>query len=296
MRPLVVTLWFVSSADPLAVLNAEPGHDRGFGRKYLALLDPRITLTPIGDFPLNRSAHAGPHEFYIGGFDGLAVVQTVLDDVAKISDLPQRYLRGIAATDVFVTAEDPVSGFGAFAHWRAGVLKRAFSATPYKIVEDEGLPDPVEGDFWAGRRTPQDEAYLQSPEFDIDRGVRLPFAPIDMAQAVISSWLGFDPTAQAPDIPVSAFAVDGRKVKDIPPPPPRRARVNAVTPQQPDDVTDYDDYEVHDLVDDRNAPEIVTRGFSRLGRDTARLGVNAIHGVKTLSAKAWGLLQRRNRR
>ena len=56
----VATIWFVTAAQPLDVLVAEPGHDRGFGRKYLALLDPRLTVSPIGDFPLNRSAPAGP--------------------------------------------------------------------------------------------------------------------------------------------------------------------------------------------------------------------------------------------
>ena len=84
-RAGVATIWFVTAAEPLAVLTAEPDHDRGFGRKYLALLDPRLTVTPIGDFPLNRSAPAGAGEFYIGGFDGLAVVQTVLDDVSRLS-------------------------------------------------------------------------------------------------------------------------------------------------------------------------------------------------------------------
>src|SRR5699024_9976190 len=138
-RAGVATIWFVTAAEPLTVLTAEPGHDRGFGRKYLALLDPRLTVTPIGDFPLNRSAPAGAGEFYIGGFDGLAVVQTVLEDVSQLSGLPRRYLRGIAATDVYVFSSDPVTGFGAFAHWRAGELKRAFSATRFTIIEDVGV-------------------------------------------------------------------------------------------------------------------------------------------------------------
>ena len=62
-RAGVATIWFVTAAEPLSVLTAEPDHDRGFGRKYLALLDPRLTVTPIGDFPLNRSAPAGAGEF-----------------------------------------------------------------------------------------------------------------------------------------------------------------------------------------------------------------------------------------
>ena len=187
-RAGVATIWFVTAAQPLDVLVAEPGHDRGFGRKYLALLDPRLTVTPIGDFPLNRSAPAGSGEFYIGGFDGLAVVQTVLEDVSRPSQLPDRYLRGIAATDVYVFSSDPVTGFGAFAHWRAGVLKRAFSATRFTIIEDTGVPEVFEGDFWAGRRrpeepeTPEDATGTGSP---LARGVAMPFVPAELADAAV---------------------------------------------------------------------------------------------------------------
>ena len=37
----VVTLWFVTAANPARILAAEPKADRGFGRKYLAQLNPR---------------------------------------------------------------------------------------------------------------------------------------------------------------------------------------------------------------------------------------------------------------
>ena len=35
----LVTLWFVSAANPASVLEQEPKADRGFARKYLAQLD-----------------------------------------------------------------------------------------------------------------------------------------------------------------------------------------------------------------------------------------------------------------
>ena len=56
-RAGVATIWFVTAAEPLAVLTAEPGHDRGFGRKYLALLD---RLAPLGDVVATTQALGVP--------------------------------------------------------------------------------------------------------------------------------------------------------------------------------------------------------------------------------------------
>ena len=52
---VVVTLWFVSTADVAAVLATEPAPDRGFGRKFLSQLDSSKPITMIGTFPLNLS-------------------------------------------------------------------------------------------------------------------------------------------------------------------------------------------------------------------------------------------------
>lgn len=293
-RAGVATIWFVTAAQPLDVLVAEPGHDRGFGRKYLALLDPRLTVTPIGDFPLNRSVPAGPGEFYIGGFDGLAVVQTVLEDVSRPSQLPDRYLRGIAATDVYVFSSDPVTGFGAFAHWRAGVLKRAFSATRFTIIEDTGVPEVFEGDFWAGRHrpeepeTPEDATGTGSP---LARGVAMPFVPAELADAAAAGWLGFDPADPGPDIPVSAFAVDGRRASVQDPAAPKRQRSSAELHHAAAGAVDYDDYEDHSA----RAPDDASGGFRRAGRAAADGARSFGAGLRDLGRKAWAKAQKRNR-
>ncbi|MEX3528537.1 DUF6928 family protein [Corynebacterium xerosis] len=289
-RAGVATIWFVTAAQPLDVLVAEPGHDRGFGRKYLALLDPRLTVTPIGDFPLNRSAPAGPGEFYIGGFDGLAVVQTVLEDVSRPSQLPDRYLRGIAATDVYVFSSDPVTGFGAFAHWRAGVLKRAFSATRFTIIEDTGVPEVFEGDFWAGRHrpTPEDATGTGSP---LARGVAMPFVPAELADAAAAGWLGFDPADPGPDIPVSAFAVDGRRASVQDPAAPKRQRSSAELHHAAAGAVDYDDYEDHSA----RAPDDASGGFRRAGRAAADGARSFGAGLRDLGRRAWAKAQKRNR-
>lgn len=272
--PGVVTIWFVSVANPIEVLNEEPDYDRGFGRKYLAFFDSTLPITPIGDFPLNRSADAGKGEFYIGGYPGLAIVQTVIDDVSRLSTLPERFRTAVAATDIYAHVEDPASGFGAFAHWRAGKLKRAFSATPYRILEDDGLPSGVEGDYWAGKfRPPADDAASSAA----NAGVKLPFVPAALAHAVITDWLGFDPADPGPDIPVSGFAVDGRKVRIAENVSNSGQRIMAQgSAQQSSDSIDYDDYEDH--------YEDESESFRR---DVRRAGRRAV-GVSTKISKALG--------
>lgn len=210
IRRGVVTIWFISTDDPAAALGATPHHDRGFGRRFLALYDSSLPVTPIGDFPLNRSAETGNGEYYIGGFEGVAVLQTVLDDVSQLSKLSPRLRQEIAATDVYASVSNKSTGFGAFAHWHNGELKRAFSATRFRTLEDIGLPCRAEGEFWAGKHRP-----IPDPSVGVGsrprEGVGLPFVPSELADAVITDWLGFDPHSPATDIPVSGFAVDGRR-------------------------------------------------------------------------------------
>ena len=286
-RPGVVTIWFVSVAQPIDVLSEEPDYDRGFGRKYLAVYDSTLPITPIGDFPLNRSAPAGKGEFYIGGYPGLAIVQTVCDDVSKLSELPERFRTAIAATDIYAYVENHETGFGAFAHWRAGELRRAFSATAYRILEDEGLPCRIEGAYWAGKFPPHDAADSADAHRAISNaGVKLPFVPAELAHAVASEWLGFDPTDPGPDIPVSGFAVDGRKV-------PIATHVSAAGQRVVhDDATpssessfDYDDYEDHFADDSGDFRDDIRRAGERAAGLGAKISRALRGGAKKLTRR-----------
>lgn len=252
-RPAVVTMWFVATEHPSDLLTHGSPLGRGFGRKFLALYNPALPVAPIGDFPLNRSAESGPGEFYIGGFAGLVVIQTVLADASRLSELPAALREEIDATDVYAHARD-ASGFGAIAHWHRGELKRAFSATRLRTLEDIGLPSPAEGDYWAGKHSP-DAARAE--------GVALPFTPAELADAVVAEWLGFDPHDPVADIPVSAFAVDGRKGANTPASPAGLSARSMARPSSESaspsaghseltaragqgDFRGYDDYEIHE--------------------------------------------------
>lgn len=282
----LITAWFVSgSSSPSEVLLREPGYDRGFGRKYLAQLNPRLPVSPIADFALNRSTEAGAGEFYIGGFDGFAVVQTVLDGITDLTDIRDLIGGGIPATDLYVIGEDPATGWAAFAHWQHGVLVRNFAADHAHAYKDDGLPLSAERSFWAGEHPPVNRG----------PGHPLPFDPIDLARALEIDQLGFNPRDTASDIPVSAFAVDGRPEPRLSAPKPESA---------PEEIPlgDYDDYE---------AAEDYSRYDEELGdlpllnkaqRRVRAVTSGALTGARQAKRKvraagrnAWSRVNRRNR-
>ncbi len=310
----VVTLWFVDIPTPLDALTPEPAYHRGFGRKFLALYNPRLPITPIGDFPLNRSAAAGRDEFYIGGFAGLSVVQTEVETLAKVSEISEHLRTSIEAADVYAHAIDMSNGFAGYAHWHNGQLKRAMSALPERTLEDEGLPLPIEGDFWAGRRgsaTDTDDPAYRAETMNIVglSAVRLPFVPSKLADAAVEYWLGFDPQGESPDIPVSAFAVDGRKAStdtvastaggasgtaDTGAVAGASAAASTSVSAESESGFAFDDYE-DEYSDSTGATESVTNTLAIAGRSAKKVGKTAGGWAVKAGKSVWAAVQRRNR-
>ncbi|MDO5512447.1 hypothetical protein [Corynebacterium sp.] len=253
----VVTLWFVTAADPARIVEAEPKADRGFGRKYLAQLNPAWPITPIGEFPLNRSAQASAGEYYIAGFPGVTVVQTALHDTPALSELDARLLDSVPAAEIFAFARNPDTGYGGYAHWRGGVLKRSLCAERNRTYEDVGLPAPFEAPFWAGEKA------------EPIGGISLPFEPVDLVAEAQRTLLGVDVSPEGPDIHIVAFAVDGRpapRVVDG----PRRDKEVATRPDTAALATGYDDYE-----DDTEAAPESTHWADRTVTVAKRTGSSA---------------------
>lgn len=235
-RPAVVTFFFINTDTPAEVIAREPRADRGFGRKYLAQLNPRWPITPIGQFALNRSTGASEHEFYIAGFPGLSLVQTYLPTVRKISEVDERLRHSLPAQRVVVTAYNSEQGYGAFAQWDGDKLIRAFAARQDRVYEDEGIPEPFERPYWAGNRG------------EAKGGITLPFEPIDLVHEAMKAWVGV--YASGPDVNVVGYAVDGRPEPRVESTPPGlRSLADIVTSASsklglnPVD-RDYDDYAV----------------------------------------------------
>lgn len=232
---VAVTLWFVTTADVEKVIATSPRADRGFGRKLLAQLHPQKPVALIGQFTLNHSASASRGEYYIAGFPGLSIIQTVVTGISSLSTLSAKLRASIPAADIYAFATDEATGFGAFAHWQGDTLKRSFAAVPTRVFDDTGLVEPFESPYWSGTDAPLPER------------ISLPFAPIELTRTAEEAWLGFNP-ATAPNINVVGYAIDGR-------PEPKFADLNS-WPVKRDPLTlldettnrrPYDDYEgVHD--------------------------------------------------
>lgn len=272
----VLNLWYVTADNPGEVLTAEPKADRGYGRKYLAQLNPAFPITPIGQFPLNRSAQADPGEFYIGGYPGVTVVQTVVTgEASKLSELSPLLLRAAPAEHVYAFTIDPKSTYAGFAHWEADELKRSFCASRHNNLEDIGLPEPFEGPFWAGEHGEQ------------LGGIALPFEPADLTRAAQNYWLGVDVGPQGPDLQVVGYATDGRPEPKVDE-PKKRVSTDELASQAASKLgigpgnTDYDDYESAEGIATGTTDSLksLARGARRVLGGVGRRAIQASRALK----------------
>lgn len=239
----VLNIWYVNSDNPAAILETEPKADRGYGRKFLAQLNPLFPVTPIGQFPLNRSAQADDHEFYIGGYPGITVVQTVIhaedDKPLRLGELNSRLRQAVPAEDVYACAFNEKEGWAGFAHLQDGELKRVFSGTRFELMEDTGLPLAFENPYWAGEKAE-----------DLG-GISLPFEPRDLMEEAQRNWMGISISSDGPDLQVVGYAVDGRPEPKVDTAPPLKS-VKQLTSDAAFKLgfgpsnADYDDYESPD--------------------------------------------------
>lgn len=281
-NPAVVTLWFVTAAEPASILEAEPKADRGYGRKYLSQLNPSWPITPIGQFPMNRSAPPAEGEFYIGGFPGVTVVQTWVEDLERLSDLDEGLLSSAPAADTFAFAVNSETGYGGLAHWQGGVLKRSLCAVRTRLIEDVGLPEPFENPYWAGEHGRQ------------IGGIALPFEPVDLARAAEQEWIGVEISADGPDIQVAGFAVDGRPEPKLDKPAKRGARdIGELSSDAAAKLgnSDYDDYEDLDQ-DGGEFSELADASGAALKR-VARGARRRFDGFRRALSKKWSQRDRR---
>ena len=103
----VVTLWFVSAPDAHALLATNPQPDAEYGLQLVAGLFPEKPVTPLGTFPLTRSAPAGHTEVYVGTYPGATVLQTAAIPLNRMLDLVPEWVQPDAADDIYAFAQGP---------------------------------------------------------------------------------------------------------------------------------------------------------------------------------------------
>jgi len=263
--PAIVTFWFVTTADPGVVLDAEPKADRGFGRKLLAQINPTWPITPIGEFPLNRSSKPGRDEFYIAGYPGVAVVQTFVADSEKLTETVGYLREALPAADTYLFAQGTDSDYAGFAHYVGEDLRRSLTATRAQVLEDIGLPEPFEAPYWAGEKAEQ------------LGGITLPFEPKDLVREAQKSWIGIDlePGAGGPDVHVVGYAIDGRPEPKIAKKQEKKTKtVIEVASKFAEKDKAYDDYEAAGDTDEGNEfaelADASVAAARRVGRDLRR--------------------------
>ncbi|WP_245662590.1 DUF6928 family protein [Nocardia vermiculata] len=208
------SIWYVDEPDPAAVLRAHPDPDPEAALALAEQLNPGVAVTPVHSGTLGQWSGPDPGSLYIGCFPGVTVICTVDASRSHPTQLPELLVRPLASEHTYLVSYDMPLGWGAFAHWERGELRRAFSATRVHIVEDEGLPLVWERGYWAG------EHPVRLRPGDFPDPQILPFEPPEFADAANEQWLGFrygtgsSGTALRPEeIAVCGFTIgaDGRK-------------------------------------------------------------------------------------
>jgi hypothetical protein len=175
--------WMIvyADGDVRPVLQKAPPPDRAEARAVVERLYPGHDITETADGNLDENANPPGGEVYVGCFEGLTVVCT--GDVAldALSAVDERFLAEGRGRTTYVHAMHSVVDWGAFAVWKPdGTLWRALSLSPESgIVENIGEPFEFEQPYWVGERSVDDE-------------YGLPFHPLEMAEAALRAFFGFN--------------------------------------------------------------------------------------------------------
>lgn len=178
-------LWYVDNPDPAAVLQSQPQPDPEAALALAKQLEPDRDVVPAATTTLRTWPGPDRSSLCVGCFPQVTVVGTTRAAVAQPTQLPESLIRPLASEHTYLACYDSARGWGAFAHWERGELRRSFSATRVNILENHGLPAVWERAFWAGEHPVTLQAG-QPPDPQT-----LPFDPPCFADHALGQWLGF---------------------------------------------------------------------------------------------------------
>lgn len=185
MLSKVSSVWYVDTLDPPAVLRADPDPDPDAAYALARQLHPDLEVEPTAAVTLGDTDGPGADEVYIGSYPGLTLLCSSYASRVQPTAIPDLLVRPLAEEHTYLVSFDLEYGWGAFAHWERGELRRAFSSTRLNILQDHGLPQVWERPHWAG-----EHPILWSPG-ELPDPLVLPFDPPGFADTANQEWLGF---------------------------------------------------------------------------------------------------------
>lgn len=185
MLSKVSSVWYVDIPDPPAVLRAGPEPDPDAAYALARQLHPDLEVEPTASGTLADAGGPEQDFLYIGCYPGLNLLCSSFAARIRPAAIPELLVRPLAEEHMYLVSFDLEYGWGAFAHWERGELRRAFSSTRMNIFQDEGLPHIWERPHWAGERP------IPWPLGELPDPLMLPFDPPDFADTANQEWLGF---------------------------------------------------------------------------------------------------------
>ncbi|MFI5715421.1 DUF6928 family protein [Nocardia sp. NPDC051750] len=185
MLSKISSVWYVDTPDPLEVLRAGRGPDPDAAYALARQLHPGLDIQPTVPATLADAAGPEPDELFIGCYPGLTLLCSAYAARVHPTEIPELLVRPLAEEHTYLVSFDLEYGWGSFAHWERGGLRRAFSSTRLNILQDQGLPHIWERPHWAG------EHPIQWRAGELPDPLVLPFDPPGFADTANYEWLGF---------------------------------------------------------------------------------------------------------
>lgn len=173
-----------ADGDARQALSTMPAPDEAATASFVASLlpDRRFTAPTAADLSCTYVSDDGI--VVAGCFPALRIAVTTQVAMDRPSEMPPQYIAAKGTT--IVHAMHSVVDWFAFAVWEDGVLRRSLSVAPDEgVIEDIGNQFAFEIPYWSGAHPAID------PDDDEPNGYPLPFHPLELGEAALREFFGF---------------------------------------------------------------------------------------------------------
>lgn len=172
-----------AQGDARELLAASPQLQAAETAAFVAALFPGVDVASPRAADLSCT-YVYDNSVLAGCFAGLRILVSPEVALDRPSELPPRFIAPTGTT--LLHAMHSVVDWLAFAVWRDGVLVRSLSVAPDNgIIEDIGERLAFEQPYWNGHHPADD------PDEDIEDRYPLPFHPLELGEAALGAFFGF---------------------------------------------------------------------------------------------------------